>query len=301
MMDQIIATLGGDNGIWWLAGGYFSMVIGERLYHLFSGSPSYNDGDALCSIGLNLMNSVIGMIVSVFLPLVAYIWVYENARWFTISHMGLALVISFVVHELSYYLEHRMAHRVGLLWAFHAIHHSSNEFNHTTAARGFYFDGIARTPFELVGALFGVPPVIYFAMGAMKNLYGIWNHASYVGDLGVLERIFATPRNHKVHHANQPQYIDKNYSQVLLIWDRLLGTFAAYKEEPVVGLVSAVHDNNPLTAQFAGLKQLWTKIKRADRLADKLAYLWRPPEWSHDGACQSDCPKYAPQTAESSV
>jgi sterol desaturase/sphingolipid hydroxylase (fatty acid hydroxylase superfamily) len=291
-MDEIVKTLGGENGIWWLAAGYFGMVIGERLFYLLKRDASYNNGDALCSIGLNLMNSLIGIAVSVFVPLVAYIWVYENHRAFTIEHVGIALVVSFLVHELAYYCEHRLSHRVGILWAFHAIHHSSNEYNHTTAARGFYFDGIMRTPFELVGALFGVPPIVYFAMGAMKNLYGIWNHASYVGDLGPFEKVFATPLNHKVHHAVQPQYIDKNFSQVLIIWDKIFGTFEPCVEAPKVGLVTAVHDNNPLTAQFAGINQLWAKMKRADKLTDRLAYLWRPPEWSHDGVSEFPCTKY---------
>jgi sterol desaturase/sphingolipid hydroxylase (fatty acid hydroxylase superfamily) len=297
MLEQIIATLGGDNGIWYLAVGYFSMVIGERLFHLITRSKTYNDADALCSIALNLMNSILGMIVGVLLPIAAYVWAYDNFKWVSVSHLGLGILIAFVVHELAYYCEHRLAHRVGLLWAFHAIHHSSNEYNHTTAARGFYLDGITRTPFELVAAFCGVPPVVYFAVSAIKNLYGIWNHASYVGDLGILEKIFATPHNHKVHHANQAQYIDKNYSQVLIIWDRLFGTFEPYKEVPVVGLVSAVHDNNPLTAQFAGFVQLWTRMKRAKDLPTRLHYLWRPPEWTHDGVCLSDCPKYAAKPA----
>jgi sterol desaturase/sphingolipid hydroxylase (fatty acid hydroxylase superfamily) len=291
-MEQIVATLGGPNGIWWLAGAYFSMVIGERLYHLLRGSP-YNDADALCSIGLNLMNSVLKMGVSVFVPLVVYVWVFENFRFFTLDNLWLAMLAGFVVQELSYYWEHRLGHRVGLLWAFHSIHHSSNEFNHSTAARGFYFDGLLRTPFDLPAALLGVPPIVFFAVSALKNAYGIWNHASYVGDLGWMERVFATPRNHMVHHANQPQYIDKNFSQVLIVWDRMFGTFEPYSEAPVVGLVKQVEDNNPLTAQFAGFQQLWDRMKTADRWRDRLAYLWMPPEWSHDGVCRSDCPKYA--------
>lgn len=296
MLDTIVATLGGPNGIWWLAGAYFSMVIGERLYHLVRRNP-YNNADALCSIGLNLMNSVIGMAVSVVLPLVVYVWVYENARFFSVTNVAFAVVIAFVVHELAYYWEHRLGHRVGLLWAFHSIHHSSNEFNHSTAARGFYFDGMMRTPFETAAAFLGVPPVVYFATAALKNAWGIWNHASYVASMGWAERVFATPLNHKVHHASQPQYIDKNYSQVLILWDRLFGTFEPCREPPVVGLVNPVFDNNPLTAQFAGLKQLWARMKTADRWQDRLAYLWRPPEWSHDGQCRSACPKYASAAA----
>jgi sterol desaturase/sphingolipid hydroxylase (fatty acid hydroxylase superfamily) len=291
-MEQIVATLGGPNGIWCLAGAYFSMVIGERVYHLHRGAP-YNDADALCSIGLNLMNSVLKMGVSVFIPLVIYVWGFENFRFFTLDNLWLAMLAGFVVHELSYYWEHRLGHRVGLLWASHSIHHSSNEFNHSTAARGFYFDGPLRTPFDLPAALLGVPPIVFFAVSALKNAFGIWNHASYVGDLGWMERVFATPRNHMVHHANQPQYIDKNFSQVLIVWDRLFGTFEPHNEAPVVGLVKQVKDNNPLTAQFAGFQQLWDRMKTADRWRDRLAYLWMPPEWSHDGVCRSDCPKYA--------
>jgi sterol desaturase/sphingolipid hydroxylase (fatty acid hydroxylase superfamily) len=294
MIDAVIETVGGSNGIWWLAGGYFSLVLGERAFAAIR-SVRYDDGDALCSIGLNLMSSVLGLILAGLLPLAAYVALFENARLLTLDALWLAIPAAFLIHELAYYAEHRLSHRVGLFWAFHAIHHSSNEFNHTTAARGFFLDGKLQGLFGLSAALLGVPPLIYFGVMALKALYGIWNHASYVGDLGWMERIFATPRIHKVHHGNQPKYIDKNYSQVLSVWDRLFGSFEPYDEAepPVVGLVNPVYDNNPLTAQFAGFTQLWTRMKTAERWRDRLAYIVMPPEWSHDGVCRSDCPKYA--------
>lgn len=295
MIETILNTLGGPNGVWWLAGGYFSLVLGERASAFIRGAR-YDDGDALCSIGLNLMNSALGIVLGGLLPLAAYVVLYDQARFFTVESLWLAVPLAFVIHELAYYAEHRLSHRVGLFWAFHAIHHSSNEFNHTTAARGFFLDGKLQGVLGLTAAFIGVAPVVYFAVMALKSLYGIWNHASYVGHLGWMERVFATPRIHKVHHANQPRYIDTNYSQVLTIWDRIFGSFAAYDdaEPPVVGLVDPVHDNNPLTAQFAGFNQLWAKMRTADRLNDRLAYLWMPPEWSHDGVCRGVCPKYAP-------
>ncbi|XBQ15487.1 MAG: sterol desaturase family protein [Oceanicaulis sp.] len=294
MLETVLETLGGPNGVWWLAGGYFSLVLGERVWAAISGAR-YDNADALCSIGLNLMNSVLGIVLAGLLPLAFYIVIYEHARIFTLDSLWLAIPLAFVIHELAYYAEHRMSHRVGLLWAFHAIHHSSNEFNHTTAARGFFLDGKLQGLFGLVAALIGVGPVVYFAVMALKSIYGVWNHASYVGHLGWMERVFATPRIHKVHHANQPRYIDKNYSQVLSVWDRIFKSFEPYDdaEPPVVGLVEPVHDNNPLTAQFAGFRQLWAKMKTADRLTDRLAYLVMPPEWSHDGVCRGVCPKYA--------
>ncbi|MEL6691946.1 MAG: sterol desaturase family protein [Pseudomonadota bacterium] len=292
MLDGIVELLGGPMSIWFLAGAYFGMVLGERIFYLLARRGQYDNGDALCSIGLNLMNSFIGLGVGFALPFAASIWLYDNARLFTIDAVWVALIFAFVCHELAYYWEHRLGHRVGLFWAFHSIHHSSNEFNHSTAARGFYLDGKLQITGAIAASMLGVSPMIYLAIVVVKSAFGIWNHASYVGDLGWMEKVFATPRNHMVHHANQPQYIDKNYSQVLILWDRLFGSFHPYEERPVVGLVKPVHDNNPLTAQFAGLQQLLERMTTADKWSDKLAYLYRPPEWSHDGICRSDCPKY---------
>ena len=292
-MDALIDFLSGPSSLWLLAGAYFGMVFAERIYSAFARAGEYDDGEALCSIGLNLMNSVIGLILGILVPVAAAVWVYDHARWYTIDNSLFALVVAFVCHELAYYWEHRLGHRVGLLWAFHAIHHSSNEFNHATAARGFYLDGRMQIVGALVASLLGVAPAVYVAVSVLKSIFGIWNHASYVGDLGWMERVFATPRNHMVHHATQAKYIDRNYSQVLILWDRLFGSFEPYDEPPIVGLVKTVRDNNPLTAQFAGLLQLAERMRTADRWQDKLAYFWRPPEWTHDGVCRSSCPKYA--------
>lgn len=292
MLDRFVELLGGPMSIWLLAGAYFGMVLGERVFYLIARRGQYDNGDALCSIGLNLMNSVIGLAIGFALPFAASVWLFDNARLFTIDAVWIALIIAFLCHELAYYWEHRLGHRVGLFWAFHSIHHSSNEFNHSTAARGFYLDGKLQITGALAASMLGVSPTVYLAIVVVKSAFGIWNHASYVGDLGWMEKVFATPRNHMVHHANQPKYIDKNYSQVLILWDRLFGSFQPYEERPVVGLVKPVHDNNPLTAQFAGIRQLLDRMATADKWPDKLAYLYRPPEWSHDGICRSECPKY---------
>jgi sterol desaturase/sphingolipid hydroxylase (fatty acid hydroxylase superfamily) len=297
-LEQSVAFLSGPYGLYALGGFYFGSVFLERVWSHLKGAR-YDNWDALCSIGLNLMNSMIHIVIGMVLPLALYTVVWEHFRLIEAMPLVAALVMAFLVHDLSYYWEHRCSHRIGLLWAFHAIHHSSNEFNHSTAARGCWLDGLLRTPFDLVGALLGVPPAVFLAMSMIKNAYGIWNHAGYVGHLGWLETVLATPLNHKIHHANQPHYIDKNYSQVLLIWDRLFGSRAKFVGEPVVGLVKPVHDNNPLTAQFAGLIQLRDRMAHAQRWQDKLGYLWRPPEWSHDGVCRSDCPKYAVSAAHS--
>ena len=291
-LESAINLIGGPTAIWVLAGAYFGSVLLERIWAI-ARIPSYDNKDALCSIGLNLLSSVLKLVTGIIIPITIYVIIYENWRFVNDLPLFSAIMVAFIVHDFSYYWEHRLSHRIGLLWAFHAIHHSSNEFNHSTAARGFFLDGLPRPLFDASAALLGVPPIVFIAVSVVKNIFGIWNHASWVGRLGWMDRWLATPMIHKVHHANQSQYIDKNYSQVLIVWDRLFGTYAEVGEEPNPGLVKPTYDYNPLTAQLVGLKQLKQRMETAEHWKDKFGYLWRPPEWSHDGVCQSDCPKYA--------
>lgn len=291
-LQQAIEFIGGPAALWILATVYFGSVILERIWAI-RGNPDYDNKDALNSIGLNLMSSVLNLIFVILVPLALYVLVFDALKLFENIPLWAAIPIAFITHEFAYYCDHRLNHRVGLFWAFHAIHHSSNEFNHSTAARGFVLDGQLKNLFALIPAFIGIDPVIYIAVSVCTNVFGIWNHASYIPRLGWLDRVLMTPKMHKVHHANQPHYIDRNYSQVTLLFDRLFGSTAHIDDEPIVGLVKPVYDYNPLTAQFAGFKQLKERMDHANKWQDKLAYLWRPPEWSHDGICRSDCPKYA--------
>lgn len=295
MVDAAIGFLGSISGLILLGSLYALLVVGERLVYWLRGRR-YDDADARCSVAINLTNSGLNLVGGLIIQFGLYIYIWQNFRLLDTMPLAIALVVGFLWHDFAYYVEHRLGHRVGLLWAMHSVHHSSNSFNHSVAARGFFLDGLTNAPWHIPAALLGVPPVAYAAVVTVKSAFGIWNHASYVGHLGRLESLLATPLNHKIHHANQSEYIDRNYGQVLLLWDRLLGTRAEHGVEPVPGLVNPVHDNNPLTAQFTGIAWLSARVRSAERWQDKLAYLWRPPEWSHDGTCRSDCPKYGGQT-----
>ncbi|WP_133364633.1 sterol desaturase family protein [Qipengyuania sediminis] len=290
-VKQAIAFIGGPAALGILAAVYFGLVIAERIWAI-RGNPAYDGRDALTSIGLNLISSTLNLVLGLLVPVALYVLVYENWRLVEAIPLGAAIPLAFLAHEFAYYWDHRLNHRVGLLWAFHAIHHSSNEFNHSTAARGFFLDGQAKKLLALIPAFVGIDPVVFIAVTVLANAYGIWNHASYVPALGWVDRVLMTPMMHKIHHANQPQYIDRNYGQVTLLFDRAFGSTAYLDEAPRVGLVKPVYDHNPFTAQFAGLRQLKERMDEAERWQDKLAYLWHPPEWSHDGVCRSDCPKY---------
>lgn len=293
LLGNIVNFIAGPAALFILGGAYVSLVVGERIFAWVKGRY-YDDADARCGVALNLTNSFFNLFLGLIFPFIAYVYVWENFRIFDSLPIWLGLVIAFLWHDLMYYVAHFISHRVGLVWALHSVHHASNEFNHSVAARGTILDGLIDVPYHLPAALLGVPPVSYGAVTICKQIFGMWNHASYVGHLGRLENWLCTPMNHKIHHANQPEYIDRNYGQVLLIWDRLFGTHAPLGAEPIPGLVKPIENTNPLKAQITGIAWLAARVRSADRWQDKLAYLWRPPEWSHDGVCRSDCPKYGP-------
>jgi sterol desaturase/sphingolipid hydroxylase (fatty acid hydroxylase superfamily) len=292
-LNAFIDFLGGEYGIYVIGAYYFSMVIGERIYYAIRKPGLYNNRDGATNIAINLFNSSFGLVTGILIPFTVYIWVWDNARLFDLSTTAWGLLAAFVAHELFYYWTHRWSHRTGLGWACHAQHHSSNEFNFTVAARGFFLDGLFITVFLWPAALFGISPVQMFGVIILKNMYGIFNHARFMPKLGVIENYVATPANHRVHHGTQPKYIDKNYSQVLIIWDRFWGTFQREEEAPTFGLTAPLHSHNPITIELYGFRWLWSRMAAAQNWQDKLAYLWHPPEWSHDGVCRSDCPKYA--------
>lgn len=291
-LDNVAGVLAGPNGVWIIAAYYHCMVIGERVWYAARRRGTYDNRDGLANWSINIFNSLTNMVLATVFPFALYAFVFDHGRVFDLSTTAWGLVAAFVAHELQYYWVHRLSHRTGLLWAFHSVHHSSSEFNYTVAARGFALDGVLFGLTIWPAALIGISPVQMFAIVMVKNMFGIFNHSRHIQKLGVLERYVATPANHRVHHGTQAKYIDKNYSQVLIIWDRIFGTFQPEEETPVFGLVKPLETRNPVKIELHGFQWLAARIASADRLADKLAYLWQPPEWSHDGVCRSDCPKY---------
>jgi sterol desaturase/sphingolipid hydroxylase (fatty acid hydroxylase superfamily) len=297
---DFVTHLGADDGFGALGVFYFGTIGLEWLAYLVFMRGKYDHKDGLNNIAVNLINTAFDAVVGLVLPMAVYIFVYQHWRLPLLLRVGalpvtVMLVAAFIMHEIAYYVDHRIGHRVGLFWAFHQVHHSSSEFNFTVAARGFLIDG--NIVLHLVAvplAFLGVPPVFWLGMHGLKSMYGILNHADFVPKLGVLEEFIATPSNHRAHHGVQPKYIDKNYSQVTVILDRLLGTFQKEEERAIVGLTTPFHSYNPLLTQIHGFIWLGERMRSADRWQDKLAYLWRPPEWTH-------AVRAAPAEAQTSV
>ena len=261
---------------------YCTTIIVEIALYKRMRPGRYDHADAFASFTVNLMSSVIEAVLGLFVPIVLYVLVYANLRLFDPGFAPWTWAAAFVVHELAYYWGHRAGHRVGLFWAFHQPHHSSEELNLSTASRGFLFGDPVGRILMLPAALLGVHPAVFGIVVTLKNMWGIFNHTQLVGKMGVLERWMATPANHRVHHARNPCYIDKNYSQVLL-WDRLFGTWEPETEPPDFGLVVPQVTTNPLRIWLGGWMWLGRRIASAPTWADKLRYLYKPPEWTHDG------------------
>lgn len=181
--------------------------------------------------------------------------------------------------DFAFYWHHRAEHENRLLWACHVNHHSSQHYNLATALRQPW------TPFPAILfyaplALFGVPPWMILASGGLNLIYQYWIHTEAIRSLPRwFSFIFNTPAYHRVHHASNPRYLDKNYGGVLIVWDRLFGTFQAEDEQPVYGLTKNISSFNPLVIAFHEYVAIVRDIKQAKGLRDRLGILWHGPGW----------------------
>jgi alkylglycerol monooxygenase len=191
--------------------------------------------------------------------------------------------IAFVWVEVAYYWWHRLSHEVNLLWAAHAVHHQSEDYNLAVALRQAVLTTFTSLPFYLPMALLGVPASVYAATLSYSTLYQFWVHTELVGRLGFLERFLNTPSHHRVHHAVNPRYLDRNYGAILIVWDRLFGTFAEERERPVYGLTKPFASFDPLRAQLEEWRVIAAKARALPSRRDRLLIWLRSPAWTPAG------------------
>ena len=219
-----------------------------------------------------------GLIAAAYIS--AFYWVYLNFAWFEVSVTPLTLLALLLLCDFAYYWEHRFTHRVGLAWATHSVHHSSPFFNISVAYRFGPMDGVWPLLFHLPLALIGFDPIVIFACEAFVQFYQTILHTETIRKLpSPIEKVFNTPSHHRVHHATNKQYIDKNYGGILIIWDKLFRTFAEEIESVQYGLTQPLESNNPLKVWFHGFVRLARRSQGSHTLRDAL-YAWvAPPEW----------------------
>lgn len=272
----------GEHGYKFLLPMYIGMILTERIIHL-SAHNHYNAKDAWSNVGISSANFIFGAIIGGLIQFTIYMFLFENARLFSVPFTIGGWIFVFLLHDLIYYLDHRIAHRTGLFWAFHHVHHSSKEFNLTVAARGFILDGSLTQPLYYLMPILGVSIFQFALIVMLKSLWGIFNHTRFFRNMGPLEYLLATPSNHRVHHGTDVKYLDKNYGQVLILWDILFRSFQREEEEPTYGLTKNIDTYNVAKVQVAGIGWLVERINSADRWSDKIKYLYMPPGWDHLG------------------
>lgn len=240
----------------------------------------YRLNDTINDLSCGICQQILRAFIKAFL-LGAYIYLYTHYRAYSPSVRAIWVwVFAFFAVDFCYYWFHRAGHRVNAIWAAHVVHHQSEEYNLAVALRQGAFQPFFTILFYLPLALLGVPPLVFAVTVSLNTLYQFWIHTRLIGKLGWLEWFLNTPSHHRVHHGKNPAYLDKNYAGILIIWDRMFGTFQEEQEEPVYGVTERLNSWNPLWANFHTWAHLAQKVSRHGRWYDWLLVWWMPPEWA---------------------
>jgi sterol desaturase/sphingolipid hydroxylase (fatty acid hydroxylase superfamily) len=265
--------------------GFVALVLIEMLWARARAPEAYEPRDTLISLAMGLGSNVSGLLTAGAVGAL-YLWLWQF-RLVEIGWAWWAWGLCFVLDDLAYYWFHRFAHRVRFMWASHVNHHSSQHYNLSTALRQTWTGTIAlgfifRMPLLLIGFH---PAMIFFCVG-LNLIYQFWFHTEAIGKCPRwFEAVMNTPSHHRVHHATNPVYLDRNYAGVFIVWDKLFGTFQPEvgSERIHYGIVKQLGSFNLLWVAF----HEWIGIARdvwSAPWGSKLSYVWRPPGWTHDGS-----------------
>ncbi|MGN6633935.1 MAG: sterol desaturase family protein [Oryzihumus sp.] len=242
----------------------------------------YEVRDTATSLSMGLGSVVVGVgYKAVALVVYAAAWAWTPLRLDT--GVWWAWVLILLADDVAYYWYHRAHHEIRILWASHVVHHSSQHYNFSTALRQTWtpFGGL---PFWLPLALLGVPPWAIFLQQSVSLLYQFLLHTERVERLWrPVEWVMNTPSHHRVHHGSNQAYLDRNYGGILIVWDRLFGTFAAERRRPSYGLTTPVDTFNLLTLQYGHFADIARDVRAARRWRDRLGYVVGPPGWQPSG------------------
>ncbi len=265
--------------------GFVVLLVAEVIITAIQQKEYYDAKDTAGSLTMGIGNVVVGFVGKA-LTFGAYSLVYQF-RLFTVDMIQWwAWVVLFFADDFSYYWFHRISHGSRYFWASHVVHHSSLKYNLGTALRQTWTGSLTGSwVFWLWLPLVGFPPVAVMTMQAVSLIYQFWIHTELVGKLPApIEFIFNTPSHHRVHHASDLRYLDKNHAGVLIIWDRLFGTFEPEGERPTYGLTTNLNSHHPVRIAFHEWQAIARDLRRAGSFRNALGYLFGPPGWSHDGS-----------------
>ena len=269
---------------------YTILICIEIMVSNWTGKKLYTIKDVLQNIVLTLMNAGLDAILRILFYVSILTWAY-NHRFFQIENVYVYWILLFLLEDIAFYIMHRIDHFCRIFWAVHLTHHSSQQFNLSTGFRSSVFQPVYRFIYFLPIVLLGFKPIDILFMYSITQTYGIIVHTQYIKKLPLfIEAIFVTPSHHRVHHASNIIYLDKNMGMCLIIWDRLFGTFQhELPNEPVVyGLTTRVQQpHNTLNHVAYEWKNIYMDMKKDLPFVTKLKYLLNPPGWSHDGSSKT--------------
>lgn len=276
---------------------FIGLILLELVIDLSRRTRYYNLADAINSLSCGIVSTGMRVFFG-FIGIFTYEWTLNH---FALVHLPAnhwaTYVYAFVLYDLCYYWSHRLGHTMGLFWASHVVHHQSEEFNLTTALRQTSTGSFTGWIFYVPLALTGVPLGVFLVVGVVQLFYQFWPHTRVIGRMGFLDRWIQTPSNHRVHHAQNDIYLDKNYVGVFMIWDHLFGSFQEELDEQpcIFGIRGQLKSWNPV---WANLHYFWAMAKDSWHAAswiDKLKVWFQPPGWRPDDvAARFPKPAYDP-------
>jgi alkylglycerol monooxygenase len=260
---------------------FLLMIAAEIAWGVWRGRNTYRLNDAINSISLGMLSQISAVLTRLFrvgIYTAIYSWVplwHNDAFWMSPAGWVLALVF----YDFCYYWLHRAGHEVAIFWAAHVVHHQSQDYNLSTALRQTSSGALLGWIFYVPMALAGVPPLVFGIVALIDLLYQFWVHTEHVGKLGWFDRWFCSPSNHRVHHAVNDNYLDRNYGGVLVIWDRLFGSFKEEGEKCVYGTRAPLESWDPLWSNAEVYWALARDSWHAKSWADKVRVWFKPPGW----------------------
>jgi sterol desaturase/sphingolipid hydroxylase (fatty acid hydroxylase superfamily) len=256
---------------------FAAMIAAEAWLTSRHGSDEYADkrdtwGNILLGFGSIVWGGLFALVT-----VNVYIFCYNIAPYKFPADAWWTWVALFFVDDLVYYIFHRVSHESRLFWNFHVVHHSSEHYNLSVAVRQSWFSGILHWLFYAPIMLLGFAPWMFAMMHGFNLIYQFWIHTKLVRKLGWLEYVLNTPSHHRVHHGVNEQYLDKNYAGVLIIWDRLFGSFTPETEEPRYGIIKPLESYNPLWINLHGWAEMFAAIRTRQGIAAKIRCIFSSP------------------------
>ncbi len=273
----------------------YPILLGFMVLEFFAARENYKDlKDTAAGFGIALGASIVASFTKAIAVFVVFQFFFDllapmRESLFGYTSVGWAWwawVLCILGDDFSFYWHHRLSHTIRLLWAAHVPHHSSKQFNLSVSIRNGWFITLYKPVFWLWLPMLGFEPVMVGTALIINATYQYFLHTRTVKDMGLFGKIFNTPYVHQVHHSSNDEYLDKNHGGILVIWDKIFGTWQDVIEgvEPKYGIAKDPETYNPIKLNTHVFEDIWKDVRKAPTFKDKLMYIFGPPGWSHDGS-----------------